>query len=422
MDNKLDTVYRQAEGVTCPSCGTSMDIEEILAAQIEQRIQHKYSERLRRSQAELEQKKQLLERERLDVKQLSAQTWEIIQEKLKQEKIRLSRDMEEKLNQARNKEHMDLVAQLEQQKRENLALKQVELKLMQKERELERVKQEEELAFEKESLLRQRELESRWRRQMDDKIELLKTEYEKRLDDQKKLVETMGQKIEQGSMKMQGEVQELAIEAHLKQMYPMDEVVAIKSGMRGGDCILQIKNSQQAVAGSIYFESKRTKTWQNAWIAKFKQDMIMHKGEVGVLVTQTMPPNTEEITQIEGIWVCSFSHFKQLVPVLRAFVLRLHRVSKQLDNSQDKMSLLYNYLVSTEFRLQVETIIKGFSTLREDLDKEKRAMHSIWKKREKQLERVILSTASMYGSMQGLAGGDIQEIEALQFQNIKSLS
>ena len=422
MNKNVEALYQKAEGVVCPSCGTTMDIEEILAAQIEQRIMSKYAERHKRSQVALEKKMQELERERLDVKQLSAQTWEIIQEKLKHEKIRLAKEMDARYQVAQDEGQRELLAELERQKQENLALKQVELKLMQKESELERVKQEEEIEFEKESLRRQREIESRWRKQMDEKLELLKTEYEKRLDDQKKLVDTMGQKIEQGSMKMQGEVQELAIEAHLKQVYPMDDIEPVKSGVRGGDCIQFVRTSNRVVAGSIYFESKRTKAWQQAWITKFKQDMIRHKAEVGVLVTQTMPPNTDEITQIEGIWVCTFSHFKQLVPVLRAFLLRLHNVGKQLDNSQDKMSLLYNYLVSTEFRLQVESIIKGFSTLREDLDKEKRAMHSIWKKREKQLERVILSTASMYGSMQGLAGGDIQEIEALQFQNFKGIS
>ncbi|MBX2817779.1 MAG: DUF2130 domain-containing protein [Saprospiraceae bacterium] len=418
MKKELDFLPTETAGVNCPSCGTPVDIESVLEAQIERRMEYKYASRYAKAKEDLQEKSALLERERMDVKQLSSQTWEIIQEKLKKEKIRLARQLEERLSAEKENEVKQLLLRLEEQKRKNRKVSELEIQLLKREQELDTIREEESLRAQKLLLENQRAVESHIRTQMQERMELQKIEYEKRLADQKKLVETMGQKIDQGSMKMQGEVQELAIESYLLQHYPMDKVLEIRSGARGGDCILMVHDAMRKDAGSIYIESKRTKTFQRAWITKFRQDMLTHKADVGVIVTKTMPVGEEGLTQIDGVWICSFRQFKLLVPVLRSSLLRFASLRKQLDNSQDKMGLLYNYLVSNEFRMQVESIIKGFTNLREDLDKEKRAMHAIWNKREKQLERVILNTAGMYGSIQGLAGGEVQDIEALHFKNL----
>ena len=49
-----------------------------------------------------------------------------------------------------------------------------------------------------------------------------------------------------------------------------------------------------------------------------------------------------------------------------------------------------------------------------DLESEKRSMQRIWKSREKQIERVINNTVDMYGSIKGIAGNAIGNIQALE--------
>jgi hypothetical protein len=41
-------------------------------------------------------------------------------------------------------------------------------------------------------------------------------------------------------------------------------------------------------------------------------------------------------------------------------------------------------------------------------------MEKLWKEREKQLEKVLISTAGLYGSVKGIAGASIGEIPLLE--------
>ncbi len=57
--------------------------------------------------------------------------------------------------------------------------------------------------------------------------------------------------------------------------------------------------------------------------------------------------------------------------------------------------------------------------MNEDLISEKRAMASIWKKREKQLEKVVLNTTHMFSTVKGIAGPSIASIELLELPTEK---
>lgn len=78
------------------------------------------------------------------------------------------------------------------------------------------------------------------------------------------------------------------------------------------------------------------------------------------------------------------------------------------------MAMLYDYLTGNEFKLQIEAIVEGFSQMNIDLEAEKRAMQGIWKKREKQIQKVILNTSFMYSSIKGIAGNAVGSIKLLE--------
>lgn len=78
------------------------------------------------------------------------------------------------------------------------------------------------------------------------------------------------------------------------------------------------------------------------------------------------------------------------------------------------MYMLYDYLSSNQFRMQIEAIVEGFTSMKTGLDKEKRAMQRIWKEREKQIEKVTANTIDMYASIKGIAGNAIQSLKALE--------
>ncbi len=178
---------------------------------------------------------------------------------------------------------------------------------------------------------------------------------------------------------------------------------------------MQIVNTHSIQnCGTIYYESKRTKDFQPSWIEKFKADMREKGAAIGVLVTEAIPADMERMGQKNGVWVCTFEEFKGLCFVLRESIIQLNLAASSQENKGDKMHMIYDYLTSSTFRMQIEAIVEGFSTMKNDLEGEKRSMQRIWKQREKQIEKVVTNTIDMYGSIKGVAGNAVQPVKALE--------
>ncbi len=413
--------YKTMNQINCPNCGTAIDVNDILAHQLEEQIKQKYQAQLsvQRDEFSKKQRDLLADKEAFEAKKLREN--ELFQEKvdvkIKQEKALI----EQKLKQQLVLEQQDQFQLL--QKELNEKSEQIkELNLTKAEIEkLKREKSELKEAIEAESQLKLNQLileeKEKIRKIEEDKNELRVKELLKQLEDQKKLTEEMKRKQEQGSMQLQGEVQELAIEEWLSAQFPLDTIDEIKKGARGGDCIQTVHTRQQQNCGTIYYESKRTKDFQPSWIEKFKADIREKSADIGVLVTDVLPSDMARMGLKDGIWICTFEEFKGLCTVLRETLIRLNTSLVSQENKGDKMHLLYDFLTSNTFRMQVEAIVEGFSQMKADLETEKRSMQRIWKQREKQIEKVIVNTIDMYGSVRGIAGNAVQAVKALELES-----
>ncbi len=403
--------------IHCPSCGTAIDVNDILAHQLEEEIQKKYQAQMNQTRDEFLKKQEVLLREKEEFEEKKRRENELFQErfeaKLKEERKALEDKLKQKLN-AEQAEHLaelqkELNEKSEQIKELNRSKAEIE-KLKREKEELKEAVQAEALKQLNQQLSEEKE---KIRKSEEERNELRFKELMKQLEDQKKLTEEMKRKQEQGSMQLQGEVQELAIEEWLATQFPLDTIEEIKKGARGGDCIQVVHTRTRQNCGTIYYESKRTKDFQPSWIEKFKADIREKGADLGVLVTEVMPSDMERMGLRDGIWVCTFEEFKGLCAVLRESIIQWSNVQASQENKGDKMSLLYDFLTSSTFRMQVEAIVEGFSQMKSDLESEKRSMMRIWKQREKQLEKVIVNTIDMYGSIKGIAGNAIQDVKAL---------
>ena len=237
---------------------------------------------------------------------------------------------------------------------------------------------------------------------------------DEQLEALKKQLNEAQRRIEQGSEQLQGETQELAIEAWLREKFVFDTIDEVKKGANGAD-VMQIVNTREAQnCGKIYYESKRTKNFSNEWIEKFKADMRASGADVGVLVSEARPKELERMGLVDGVWVCNYEEFKALCFVLRQGVVELNFARNSVQNRSNKMEMLYSYLVSNEFKMRIEAIVEGFSAMSEELEREKNAMKRIWKSREKQIEKVRDNAIEMFGSIKGIAGNAIGEIRTLE--------
>ena len=404
--------------IKCPNCGTEIDVNDILSHQLEEEIRQKYQAQLTEEKQKYQKEMETLNSAKEEFEERKKKENELFQDRLekqlKEERIAIESKLKVKLSEEQADQFKVLQEELNQKSEQVKELNRTKAEIEKLKREKEEVKGIVEAESQKKLNEQLQTEKEKIRKSEEDKNELKMRDLQKQLDDQKRLTEEMKRKQEQGSMQLQGEVQELAIEEWLQAQFPLDSIEEIKKGARGGDCIQTVNTFSQQNCGKIYYESKRTKDFQGSWIEKFKADMREKGADIGVLVTEAMPSDMQRMGLRDGVWVCSYDEFKGLCGVLRESIIQVSSAIGSQVNKGDKMQLLYEYLTSNSFRMQVEAIVEGFSSMKSALESEKRAMQRIWKEREKQIEKVINNTIDMHASIRGIAGNAIQAVKALE--------
>ncbi|HTB52235.1 MAG TPA: DUF2130 domain-containing protein [Ferruginibacter sp.] len=370
--------------ITCPNCGHQFELNESLKNEVEKELRGKMLDWQKKKEEEFEKSKIVIEAE------ATKKASEGLSAKLKV----LEEDAKTK-----NQQLLDL------QKKE--------LELLRNTSALEEKQKNSEMEFEKRFLEKRKEIEDVTIKREQELFDLKMKEKETQMDSMKKTIEDLKRKSEQGSMQLQGEAQELLLEEILKENFPFDLIEEVGKGVEGADCIQIVRNSSGKECGKIIYESKRTKSWSNSWIDKLKADKRNRGADVAILVTQAFPKDMDKFGEKEGIWLCNFNEVSSVSHLLRDGIIKIYEIQKGEENKGDKMQLLYNYLTGNEFRGQVEAIMEGFMAIKQNIIKERIQMEKMWKEREKQLEKVLISTSGMYGSVKGIAGASIGDIPLL---------
>ncbi|MCL2094163.1 MAG: DUF2130 domain-containing protein [Treponema sp.] len=405
--NTVDTI-------SCPKCGIEIDVNRALSQEIESRIKTEFSAENKKHQKEIE----ILKKEKSEIEEAVRNKFEgeyklLLQNEREKIKVALKTENQEEIETLKNslleksKEVIELnntKAELEKTKLEKMeaesritAQMQTEhAKKLKEERDSHRALMETELSRIKKEALEEHALKL--------------NEMQKKLDDQTALAEEMKRKAEQGSMQLQGEVQELAIEDILKDTFRFDVIEGVSKGVSGADVIQRVRNSSGQDSGVIVYESKRTKAFGRDWISKLKEDGARVHADICVLVSEALPEDIEKIGQKEGVWICSFAEFKGLALVLRDSLIRLSEAYSSQTNRGEKTQMLYDYLTGKEFSTHMMAIIEGFSELQKGYLDERTRMERVWKTREKQLEKILLNTNGFIGSIKGIAGSSIPDM------------
>ena len=411
--------------IKCPNCSTEIDINEVLYHQLENKYRSEHLAQTKKLEAEIEAKRKEY---KTHLDSLKAQEEALKEQKekfeeeikkatqiqLKAERVKLQENLRKEILDEQSESMALLQKQLEEKSNQVKELNVAKAQIGQLQREKEEMESaimaKAELALNEKLKLEKEKIQ----KATDEQNELKLRQKDEQLRQLQEQLQIAQRKAEQGSMQLQGEVQELAIEEWLKEKYPFDTIDEVKKGARGADCMQIVHTRESQNCGKIYYESKRTKDFQKSWIEKFKADMREKGADIGVLVTDVMPSDMQRMGLYEGIWICSFEEFKGISAVLREQIIKIHHAMKSQENKTDKMSLLYGFLTSNEFKMQIEAIVEAFTTMQSDLDSEKRSMQRIWKQREKQIEKVLDNTINMYGSIRGIAGNAIGNIKALE--------
>jgi len=370
--------------ITCPNCGNQFELNESLKNEVEKELRGKMMDWQKKKEEEFEKQKNLLLTDAL--------------KKAGEETAAKIRSLEEE-------------AKIKTQQLQDLQKK--ELDLMRDKNALEEKQKNLEVEIEKRFLEKRKEIEDSAVKREQELFDLKTKEYKLQMEQQQKLIEELKRKSEQGSMQLQGESQEVLLEEIIKEHFPFDLIEEVGKGVEGADCIQTVRNSIGIACGKIIYESKRTKGWNNNWVDKLKTDKRNTGADVAILVTQTFPKDMDGFGEKDGIWVCNFSEVSGVAHLLRNGIIKVYEAYKAQEGKGDKMQMLYDYLTGNEFRGQVEAIMEGFLAMKQGITKERIQMEKIWKEREKQLEKVLISTSGLYGSVKGIAGASVADIPLL---------
>ncbi len=395
--------------ITCPRCAEAIPLTEALSRKIREGLAREYEARERAREEEFKRREEALRKKGADLEKLVSEKLaagrarlELEAKKRAEEETALkitaledeARETKKRLDEANKKE----LAYLREKRAFDEEKRSFELKLARAmEEERARIRHEAETAFMEAHRLKD-------------------LEKDKKMQDMQRIIEDLKRKSEQGSMQTQGEVMELDLEAALKARFPLDEVLPVPKGIRGADIIQRVRTRTGRDCGTIIWESKRTKAWNNEWITKLKDDQREVRAELAVIATETLPRGTNSFDLIDGVWVTGYHLAPNLAEALRASLVQLARIRQSVVGREEKMEAIYRYLSGPEFRQKVEAILESFRTMKEELEKEKAAVMRLWAKREKQIERVVVNTVKMYGDLEGIIGAALPPIKTLELE------
>lgn len=411
--------------VVCPQCKTEIKLTESLAAPLLESIRRDYEQRLTQKDTDMaKREKTLHEREAVLQKQKESMDEQVAQ-KIQQEQARIAAEEAKKaklavgneLNQ-KLKEINDLQDILKQRDLKLADAQKAQADVIRKQRELDDAKRELELTVEKRVQTDLAAARVKAKKEAEDEMKLKVMEAEQTIASMQRQIEDLKRRAEQGSQQLQGEVQELELEALLGTRFPRDTIQPVPKGEFGGDILHRVIGPLGQQCGTILWESKRTKNWSDGWLPKLREDQRTAKAEVAVIISQVLPKNVETFGFVEDVWV---AHPRVALPIaisLRQTLIEVAGARQASEGQQTKMEMVYGYLTGPRFRQRVQAIVEAFSSMRDDLDRERKAITKQWAKREEQIDRVMQATVGMYGDLQGIAGKTLQEIEGLEFQGL----
>ncbi|MBM4260878.1 MAG: DUF2130 domain-containing protein [Deltaproteobacteria bacterium] len=411
--------------LVCPQCRNEIKLTESLAAPLLADVRRQFEQRLAMKDADVAKREKAIQERVVALQKEKELLDQQVAQRMQQERTRIAAEEQNKAKLAlgndlaqRTKEITELQEILKQRDAKLAEAQQAQAEVLRKQRELEDAKREMELTIEKRVQADLAIAREKAKKDAEEELKLKVLEKDQTITAMQKQIEELKRRAEQGSQQLQGEVQELELEALLTSKFPRDTIQPVPKGEFGGDVLQRVVGPANQVCGTILWESKRTKNWSEGWLPKLREDQRAAKAEIAIIISQALPKDIESFGFMDGIWVADPKVALPVALSLRQTLIEVAGARQASQGQQTKMEMVYQYLTGPRFRQRIEAIVEAFSSMKDDLDKERKAINRQWAKREEQIERVMQATVGMYGDFQGIAGRNLGTIDSLEFQGL----
>jgi len=400
--------------ISCPNCGQEFEMSDALTGRIRKHLKAELLQDVKKREAEVKEKTEALKAQEKQVSKKQEAIDEEIEAKLKERLSEAEKKAAKKLEGRYVDQVKELQKDLEEKDVDIKNFRKQELELRKEQRKLKEAAESLELDVARKLDEEREKIRAETSKKIAEENRLKDLEKDKVINDLKASVEDMKRKAEQGSMETQGEVLEQDFETQLNAFFVHDDIQPVPKGIKGADLVQTVRTPMGGECGVLLWETKNTKAWSNGWIPKLKDDMIETRASIAILVSVVLPAGIKRFGQVDGVWVSDPLCAIPLAAALREHLEAISRERTASTGKNEKMEALYQYLAGVEFKQKIEGIIEAFTSMQEQLNRESRAMEKHWKQREKEIERVVKNTVGLYGDMQGIIGGQIPAIPALE--------
>jgi hypothetical protein len=427
VDARANEMPMSEPTIVCPNCQIEIKLTESLAAPLLEVTRRSYEQKLARTEAEFAKRQALLNEREDEIAKAREAVDEQVATRLAQELAKLAADEARKAKLAmalefdqKAKENLELQELLAQREVKLAEAQTAQAEVIRKERELEDARRELDLTIERRLQEGVALIREQARKDAEALLHLKVSEKEQTIASMQKQIEELKRRAEQGSEQLKGDVQEVELESVLTARFPLDTIDRVPKGEFGGDVFHRVCGPLGQTCGTILWESKRTRNWSDIWLAKLRGDQRTAKAEIAILVSHAMPKGVESFDLIDQVWVVHPRVMLPVAAILRQSLIDLRSARQATEGQHTKTEMIYEYLTGPRFRQRVEAIVEAFSLMKEDLDREKKAIMKQWAKRDEQINRVMQATVGMYGDLQGIAGKTLQEIQGLSLPLLES--
>ena len=404
--------------IGCPKCGARIELTEALAAPLVAELRKKSEAEARHREATLLSREEALAKKSSELQSQTARLELTLTERLTAERLKIAAEQEAKAQAAIEVQLKELKSSLVEKDRKLQAAQAAELSVRQAREKLEEQQREWELQKQRDMDAERGRVRDAARNEVLEQIRLKDAEKDKVISDLKGRINELQRKAEQTSQQLQGEVAELALEDLLRTRFPRDTIEPVAKGQFGGDCLQRVFGPTGQPCGAILWESKRTKSWSDGWLAKLRDDQRGARAEIAAICTTVLPKGVERFDCVDGVWVCEPICAAPLAMALRHALIEAASSRVASEGRHGKMEQVYEYLCGPQFKQRVEGIVESFTSMMEDLEAERKVITKQWTKRRTQIERLIEKTVGMYGDLQGIAGRSLPRIESLELESL----
>jgi hypothetical protein len=413
--------------IVCPQCSTPIKLTESLAAPLIAQTRKQFEQQLASKEADFTRRETVLRQTQEDLtkareavdeevaRKLKAERASIAETEARKARVALSNELEQ-----RDKQLADLQENLATNNAKLAEAQQAQAHVLRKQRELDDAIRETDLNVEKKVQASLVAVHAKAKLDAEEGLKAKLSEKEQQVASMKLQIDDLRRKAEQGSQQLQGETLELELESLLRARFPRDLIEPVPKGECGGDVLHRVLGNAGQTCGTIIWESKRTKNWSEAWLAKMRDDQRVAKADIALIVSSVLPKGVEAFDLIDNVWVTEPRFAVPLAIALRQLLIDVAGSRQAREGQKTKMELVYQYLTGPQFRHRIDAILEKFNDMRDDLDRERKTMTKLWARREAQLSGVLDSTAGLYGDLQGIAGRAMPEIEGLDVLMIEA--